>query len=52
MEISIGLEYDLERYKLLEGYGVETIRFKNIEVDKEFYKVCQKIDEHIKDRLN
>ena len=47
-----GLEYDLERYKLLEAYGVETIRFKNKEVDKEFYKVCKKIDESINERLS
>jgi len=47
-----GLEYDIERYKLLEAYGVETIRFKNIEIDREFYRVCRNIDESIKKRLS
>ena len=47
-----GLEYDVERYKLLEAYGIETIRFKNEEVDKEFYKVCQTINNTITKRIN
>jgi very-short-patch-repair endonuclease len=46
-----GLEYDMERYKLLEAYGVETIRFKNEEVDKNFYEVCKKINTIIKNRI-
>jgi len=47
-----GLEYDKERTSLLEAYGVETIRFKNEEIDKEFYKVCQIINATISKKLN
>ena len=47
-----GLEYDAERYKLLEAYGIETIRFKNEEVEKNFYRTCQIIDEIISKRIN
>ena len=46
-----GLEYDEERYKLLEAYGIETIRFKNEEIDKNFYNTCQIIDETITQRV-
>jgi len=41
----------MERDKLLEAYGIETIRFRNEQIDKEFYKVCQTIDEIITKRL-
>ena len=47
-----GTEYDEERSKLLEAYGIETIRFKNEEVNKDFYKVCQSIDSVIQKRLS
>ena len=47
-----GLEYDIERYKLLEVYGLETIRFKNKEVDTNFYNVCKAIDSTIQKRIN
>ena len=47
-----GLEYDDERTKLLETYGIETIRFKNKEIDNEFYRICQIIDNTIIKRLD
>jgi very-short-patch-repair endonuclease len=47
-----GLEYDNERTKLLNAFGVEVIRFSNNDIDKNFNGVCDKINEVIKSRLN
>ena len=46
-----GLEYDKQRYELLKAYGIETIRFKNKEIDKNFYNICKIIDSTIKKRI-
>jgi very-short-patch-repair endonuclease len=37
------IEYDEERTKILNGYGIEVIRFTNQEIDNEFEDVCQSI---------
>ena len=47
-----GLEYDAERDKLIETYGIKTIRFKNEEVDKDFCNICQIIDKIIQERTS
>lgn len=39
-----GQEYDLERTKILEGYGLTVIRFTNDEVMNSFEGVCAEIE--------
>lgn len=45
-----GKAYDEERSSIMEGYGVEVLRFTNLEVDREFDEVCERIDARIKQR--
>ena len=45
-----GKAYDEERSSIMEGYGVEVLRFTNLEVDREFDAVCERIDARIKQR--
>lgn len=45
-----GKAYDEERSSIMEGYGVEILRFTNLEVDREFDAVCERIDARIKQR--
>ncbi len=40
-----GMAYDLERSCILEGYGLEIVRFMNREVLEEFEGVCSRLDE-------
>ena len=42
-----GLAYDEERTQILNGYGLEVIRFSNKEIDYDFEKVCKTIDDEI-----
>ena len=46
-----GIEYDKERSFVLKKYGIETIRFSNLDIDKNFEGVCQEIDIAIKERI-
>ena len=46
-----GIEYDKERSFVLKKYGIETIRFSNLDIDKNFEGVCQKVDIAIKERI-
>ena len=46
-----GIEYDKERNFVLKKYGVETIRFSNLDIDRNFEGVCQEIDKVIKERI-
>ena len=46
-----GIEYDKERSFVLNKYGVTTIRFSNLDIDKNFEGVCQEIDIAIKERI-
>jgi very-short-patch-repair endonuclease len=39
-----GKEYDLERTKILEGYGLRVIRFTNDQVMNHFEAVCAEIE--------
>jgi adenine specific DNA methylase Mod/very-short-patch-repair endonuclease len=39
-----GKAYDEERTKILEGYGLRVIRFRNEEVMNDFESVCKKIE--------
>lgn len=46
-----GLQYDAERTAFLDGYGLEVLRFTNLDVDKDFEGVCKCIDNKIKERM-
>ena len=46
-----GAQYDSERSIVLKKYGVETIRFSNLDIDRNFEGVCQEIDSIIKERM-
>ncbi|MCQ2471442.1 MAG: endonuclease domain-containing protein [Clostridia bacterium] len=35
----------------IEKLGLKVVRFCNIDLDKNFYEVCQKIDETVKERI-
>ena len=47
-----GLKDDNEREKYMLDFGIKTIRYANLEIDKNFDAVCTDIDEHIKSRVN
>ena len=47
-----GIAYDNERSAVLNGLGIEVLRFSNPEVDKDFQSVCEMIDIKIKERIN
>lgn len=44
-------EYDNKRTKVLEKYGLKIIRICNIEIDNNFYNVCEYIDREVKKSL-
>ena len=46
-----GEEYDAERSRILEAYGLSVIRYSNREIDREFTAVCEQIDRIIKERV-
>ena len=39
---------DMLRTKEIEKYGIQVIRFCNLDVDRHFYEVCSAIDETVK----
>ncbi len=46
-----GIQHDRERTKILEQYGLQVVRFTNLEIDDEFPKVCNTIDYIIRHRI-
>ena len=46
-----GKAYDEERTRILQKYGLQVLRFSNREVDKNFNRVCDKIDRVIQERI-
>lgn len=42
-----GREYDKQRTKVLEGYGLKVIRFTNTEIMNNFREVCSEIAKHL-----
>ena len=44
-------EYDAERERCLNGWGIEVIRFSNREIHSKFSNVCRKIDETVQERM-
>ena len=47
-----GWTYDLARTKALENYGLHVMRISDREVEEQFDRVCQKIDDAIKMRIH
>lgn len=47
-----GMEYDAERSKYLEQYGLTVIRIPNNEINGNFDGVCEYIDHYIKQSLS
>ena len=46
------IKYDIERTEVLNKYGLEVIRFTNVDIDKNFKGVCDFLDRKIKDSLH
>ena len=44
-------EYDAERERCLNGWGIEVIRFSNQEIHSKFSDVCRKIDKAVQERM-
>lgn len=47
-----GIKKDKYRTEKLERYGLTVIRFSNIQIDKDFYDVCEYIDNTVKSIIN
>ena len=47
-----GIEYDEERTRILEKYGLEVIRFSNYDIDNNFEGVCMEIDRIVSEKIN
>ena len=45
-------QYDMERTKFLEEYGIQVLRFKNYEIINNFINVCGYIDKIANERMN
>lgn len=45
------LEYDEKRTQVLNKYGLQIIRFCNLDIDNNFYEVCGVIDREVKKSL-
>ena len=47
-----GIERDKERTAILEQYGLNVIRFSNLDVERTFEGVCTAIDLVVRERMN
>jgi len=47
-----GIERDKERTAILEQYGLNVIRFSNLDVERNFEGVCTAIDLVVRERMN
>jgi len=45
-----GKRYDFEREEFMRQFDIQTIRYTNYKIDKQFEAVCIDIDTHIKNR--
>ncbi len=45
-------QYDTHRTEDLEKYGLKVLRVCNIDIDNNFYSVCEQIDREIKQSVN
>jgi len=48
---SQGQVYDRDRSLIMQRYEIDTIRFSNADIDRNFQAVCQKIHEVIQKRI-
>ena len=48
---SQGKAYDEERSRIMNQYGIETIRFSNSDIDRQFEQVCSEIHKKIQSRM-
>ena len=46
-----GKAYDEERERIMQQYGIKTIRFSNFDIDFGFQNVCTCIHEEIQNRI-
>lgn len=46
-----GIQRDKERTAILKQYGVEVLRFSNLEIERNFSGVCAVIDHAVKTRI-
>ena len=46
-----GIAYDTIRTDVLERYDLKVIRFSNIEIDRNFFSVCESINKLVLDRV-
>lgn len=46
-----GRQYDEIRSEILERYQLEVLRFSNLEIDRQFQAVCDKIDQTVRKQL-
>ncbi len=44
-------EYDEERTRIINSYGIEVLRFTNPDIDKNFEAVCMIIDRKIREKI-
>ena len=47
-----GVIYDRNRSEYLAGFGIDILRYSNLDIDRHFSDVCSDIDTNIKKRLN
>ena len=47
-----GQSYDRRRNAFLEQQGLLVLHFSNLEINREFSAVCQKIDDSVRERLD
>ena len=45
------MQYDATRTNILEKYGLKVLRICNLEIDNNFYQVCECIDREVKQSL-
>ena len=47
-----GEAYDEKRTLELQKYGIEVLRFSNLDIDRNFSGVCMMIDERVNERIS
>ncbi|MGN1160819.1 MAG: endonuclease domain-containing protein [Candidatus Fimenecus sp.] len=47
----VQMQYDANRTEILEKYGLKVLRICNLEIDNNFYNVCEYIDREVKQSL-
>ena len=44
------IQKDIQRTETINKFGIEVIRFCNLDIDEHFYEVCTVIDKKVKER--